>query len=171
VRAHLLRLVSILSLTVAVYWIPTGYYFCGFDDIRELYRLHSTPNPGLAHDFATPVIGGGQKYRPLSWTANRLTWEAGRGSPRWFRIRNLICHLVAIICVYSISWFLFGSLNAAALAALLFSIHPYTHHRHSLGLYPPARRGVLSVCDAIQQSTYGMAGGVARFWRRRIFLL
>lgn len=43
--------------------------------------------------------------------------------------------------------------------------------RHSLGLYPPARRGVLSVCDAIQQSTYGMAGGVARFWRRRIFLL
>jgi len=145
VRAHLLRLVSILSLTVAVYWIPTGYYFCGFDDIRELYRLHSTPNPGLAHDFATPVIGGGQKYRPLSWTANRLTWEAGRGSPRWFRIRNLICHLVAIICVYSISWFLFGSLNAAALAALLFSIHPYTHQ----GIMGAAWTVTPSVCTLL----------------------
>ncbi len=126
--SHLLRLGPILLLTLAVYWIPSNYYYCGFDDIRELHRLRSTATPGLGNDFTTPLVGGGgQKYRPLSWTANRLTWSLGQGSPRWFRFRNLACHGIAIAAIYGIAWFLFHSLTTASLAALLFSIHPYTH--------------------------------------------
>ena len=126
--AHALRLLPVLLLTLAVYWIPSNYYYCGFDDIRELHRLRATATPGLSNDFTTPLVGGGgQKYRPLSWTANRLTWSLGQGSPRWFRFRNLACHGIAIAAIYGIAWFLFHSFTTAALAALLFSIHPYTH--------------------------------------------
>ncbi len=125
---HLWRLLPILVFNLILYWIPSHFYYCGFDDIRELHRLRTTAAPGLGNDFTTPVVGGGgQKYRPLSWTANRITWSLGQGQPIWFRLRNLAFHGVATAAVYGICWLLFHSLPAATLASYLFSIHPYTH--------------------------------------------
>lgn len=117
-----------LAAAALLYAWPTQAYYCGFDDIRELHRIKYIPQPGLASDFSTPLVGGGgHKYRPLTWTVNRLTWDRGQGSPLAFRARNLLFHLWNIAMLYGIAWLLFSDATIALLVALLFALHPLAH--------------------------------------------
>jgi hypothetical protein len=118
-----LPLAGILLFVVVLYRSEAAAYFCGFDDMNELHRIGFTEHPGLADDFSTmPYLS--YKYRPLTWTINRVTYELGHASPIAFRTRNLIFHLLNIVILYAIAMLLFGSAWVAWTAALLFGIHP-----------------------------------------------
>src|SRR4030095_12966409 len=53
-----------------------------------------------------------------------LTYWAGQDNPVYFRLRNLVFHLLNVVLVYSLGYLLFQSLSVAGLAAGLFGVHP-----------------------------------------------
>src|SRR6266480_5241433 len=95
-------LAATVLIVAALYSREANAYFCGFDDMNEWHRITFTEHPGLVDDFTTiPYLG--YKYRPLSWTINRLTYEFGHGSPAVFRSRNLVFHLLNVLLLYGIA--------------------------------------------------------------------
>lgn len=63
-------------------------------------------------------------YRPLMTFSYLLTWKLLGPLPIAFHIVNLAWHLAAVLLVYFCAKRLFGDLRVAALAALLFALHP-----------------------------------------------
>ena len=120
---HVRFLLPVVLFTALLYWrIPSAYY-CGFDDMLELHRMEFLDGKTLKTDF-TVVPYESRKYRPLTLTLNRLTYELGNKSAVPFRTRNVLAHLGSICMVYGIAWLLFESIPVAALAALYFAIVP-----------------------------------------------
>jgi hypothetical protein len=64
------------------------------------------------------------KYRPFNRGLNLLTYWAGGGEATLFRTRNVAFHLLNIALVYCLALLLFGRRAVAAVAALLFGLHP-----------------------------------------------
>jgi hypothetical protein len=101
-------------------------FFCSYDDFEEVYRsaTRDASDPGR---MLTTTHFGTQRYRPLNRVANLVAWKAGGFDAAAFRVRNLLCHLANVALVFAIGRLLFPAPGAAAIAALLFAVHPLTN--------------------------------------------
>lgn len=122
-RIHLWILTGVLLVTGLLYLRVPGTYYCGFDDFIDLHRAQYDAS-GNNYAALTSSFHVSQKYRPFGVILNNLTYRLGHGSPRVFRTRNLIAHLVNAILVYGMGMLLFHSPLVAGTAALLFGVHP-----------------------------------------------
>lgn len=120
---HLAILAGILLCIAAVYHNVTSAYYCSDDDFLELHRAAFEDARSPARIFTTSHFGT-FKYRPLNRLLNRVTYQAGNGAPWPFRARNLAWHMLNAAAVYTLALLLGKPLLVAALAALLFGVHP-----------------------------------------------
>jgi len=120
---HLIIIIAIVLGVSIVYSKVSGAYFCSYDafneihraafeDAREPWRIVTTP-----HFYST-------NYRPLNRGITLLTHWVSHDNPLFFRVRNLIFHLLNVILVYGLGWSLFRSMRVSSVGALLFGLHP-----------------------------------------------
>lgn len=120
---HATILTAILLATGLTYLrLPTAY-FCAYDDFLEVHRAAFEDTREPARVFTTTHFTS-YKYRPLNRGINLLSYWAGHGDSRYFRTRNVLCHLLNVVLVYLIAWLLFRSVLISGTAALLFGLHP-----------------------------------------------
>ena len=108
---------------IVVYFGVTRAYFCAYDDFIEVHRAAFKDSRDPSLRFTTPHFDS-YKYRPLNRAMTLVTYWLGHGEPMLFRIRNLTFHLINVILVYSLGWFLFSSTRVSGFGALLFGLHP-----------------------------------------------
>jgi hypothetical protein len=123
IAKHVLSIFAIVVFVSLLYSRIPGTYLCGYDDFIEIHRaaFEDMRNPERA--FTTTHFGS-YKYRPLNRIFTVLTYWAGDGEASFFRIRNVLWHLLNIVLVYAIGWLLFGRFSVCWAAALLFGVHP-----------------------------------------------
>jgi hypothetical protein len=63
-------------------------------------------------------------WRPAISASYALDWEVGHGSPMFFHVMNLAWHSVASVLAFVVLRRWLGAVVPAALAALLFAVHP-----------------------------------------------
>jgi hypothetical protein len=120
---HLL-IIGAMWLAVILAYSPTfRSNYCGFDDMYELQRLEFQDPGTLSADLAT-VLAHSYKYRPLSFTVDRITYRLGHGEAWVFRLRNFGSHLLSMVAIYFAGLWLFRLPVVAATAALLFGLDP-----------------------------------------------
>jgi hypothetical protein len=122
-RKHLAILGLILVLTTLIYARVSTAYFCGYDDFLEIQRANFVDRLDPVKVFTTTHFDS-FKYRPFNRGANLITYLIDPNEATPFRVRDLFFHEVSICAVYCLGMLLFGSWQVAAVAALLFSIHP-----------------------------------------------
>jgi hypothetical protein len=113
----------ILALTTVVYARVSTAYFCGYDDFLEVGRADFVDRIEPAKIFTTFHFDS-FKYRPLNRLSTLVSYLIHPNDALAFRIRNLFFHLAAVVMVYLLAMLLFQSWPVAAIAALLFSVHP-----------------------------------------------
>jgi len=120
---HLTIMVAIALVVSIVYSKVAGAYFCSSDDFNEIHRaaFEDARDPWLV--FTTPHFNSSH-YRPLNRGMTLLTYWVSRGKPVFFRVRNLGFHLLNVILVYELGWFLFRSMRVSSVGAFLFGLHP-----------------------------------------------
>jgi protein O-mannosyl-transferase len=116
--------VIVLAITCAVFVPSLSNGFVNWDDDTFVYQNANVQTLDWTHlkaVFSTPVLGA---YSPLVILSFAIEKSFFGLNPGVFHLDNLILHL---ICVY-LAYRLFRALNlsqwAAAIAALLFGIHP-----------------------------------------------
>ncbi|HKR61720.1 MAG TPA: hypothetical protein VJS64_18685 [Pyrinomonadaceae bacterium] len=120
---HIIILAAILLAVGLTYLKLPSAYFCAYDDFLEVHRAAFEDTREPARVFTTTHFTS-YKYRPLNRGINLLTYWAGDGNSRYFRTRNVVCHLLNAALVYLIAWLLFRSISISGVAALLFGLHP-----------------------------------------------
>lgn len=120
---HALVLLIILAATVALYYNVSKSYFCSFDDFLEVHRSAFVDAVSPALVFTTTHFNS-FKYRPFNRGLNLLTYEVSHGSAAAFRWRNLFFHLFNVGMIYWLAIALRKSAAVAAIASLLFAVHP-----------------------------------------------
>jgi len=119
---------AVLLLVLFVFW-PAVHYQLVYDDLNQLVhnpRLTAWSYvPGYftthlwSHRFAAPHY-----YRPVFLIWFRLLYAClGAPSSTW-HIASILAHLVTTACVFILIRSLTGGFKGAALAAMLFAIHP-----------------------------------------------
>ena len=122
-RKHLAVLGLTLALTTLIYGRVSAAYFCGYDDFLEIQRAAFADRFDPVKIFTTTHFDS-FKYRPLNRVSTLATYLIHPNDPKTYRIRNLLCHEISIVAIYCLGMLLFDSWLAAAVAALLFCIHP-----------------------------------------------
>lgn len=120
---HALVLLIILAATAALYYNVSKSYFCSFDDFLEVHRSAFVDAVSPALVFTTTHFNS-FKYRPFNRGLNLLTYEVSHGSAAAFRWRNLFFHLFNVAMIYWLAIALRKSAAVAAIASLLFAVHP-----------------------------------------------
>ena len=95
-------------------WDDGGY----LQDNPFLQTLSWTNIKGI---FTTYYMGN---YHPLTMISLALDYQAGKFDPFPFHLTNLVLHLFNTILVFFAGRTLTGKINVAAMAALLFGVHP-----------------------------------------------
>jgi hypothetical protein len=133
VRGHGAVFGLILLAVAAAYAHLSGAWFCGYDDFNESYRAvffdGTMPSRIVTAGHFTPFM-----YRPVTSALQLATWDAGHGALA-FRIRNLATHLLSVALVYGIAFFLGRSRAAAAAAAALFGMSPFTNEAVAVAIW------------------------------------
>ena len=120
---HLLIISAITLFISILYSKVTGAYFCSYDDFNEMHRAVFEDTHQPLHILTTSHFNS-YKYRPLNRAITLLTYSVGDGSPFYFRVRNLLFHLLNVVLVYRISWLLFKNILISGVGAALFGLHP-----------------------------------------------
>ncbi|MGI8733620.1 MAG: hypothetical protein ACR2LM_10010 [Pyrinomonadaceae bacterium] len=118
-----LGILAILAFVGLLYARIPSTYFCGYDDFNENNRAAFEERKEPLR-LLTATHFNSYKYRPLSHTLHYATYWLGHGNPAFFRIRNVIFHLLNVLLVYGIGMLLFRNWLTSAGAALLFGVHP-----------------------------------------------
>jgi tetratricopeptide (TPR) repeat protein len=119
-----LLLLLILSFTAIVYSGSLKNDFVNWDDKVNVYEnpLITEFSAANLHAFFTkPLVG---MYTPLVYLSFALDYRWGGLSPQTYHLTNLFLHLVNVVLVFMAVRLLVGKTLAAALAALLFAVHP-----------------------------------------------
>src|SRR5262245_24130342 len=128
-----LALMLVGSLVAAVHWPVLGSQAQSLDDPMFVTFNPLVTNPGWTSvgrffgEVLHPSSVAGY-YLPLSMTSLMLDYAAG-GRPddlRVFHRTNLALHVLNTLLLVLILYRLFGALVPAALASLLFGLHPLT---------------------------------------------
>jgi tetratricopeptide (TPR) repeat protein len=116
---------SLISLTVAVYWPVTGNQFVAYDD-----QLYVTLNPhvagGLSRDGLIWAITTFDvaNWHPVTWLSHQLDVTLFGIEPGAHHAVNLLLHSVNILLLLLLVFRLTGSLWPSALVTALFALHP-----------------------------------------------
>jgi hypothetical protein len=125
--AQLLKHLVIIGITAlvitAIYSKVTGAYFCSYDEFIEVHRAAFEDTRAPLRVFTTPHFSS-YKYRPLNRAVNLLTYWVGNGDTIYFRIRNLISHIINVALAYMLGWLLFRNILISSIGSLLFGLHP-----------------------------------------------
>jgi hypothetical protein len=141
-RKHLAILGLILALTTLIYARVSTTFFCGYDDFLEIQRANFVDRVDPVKVFTTTHFDS-FKYRPLNRGANLVTYLIHPNDAIPYRVRDLFFHEISIVAVYCLGLLLFGSLPAAAIAALLFSVHPLANQVVNAAVFGNAEANAL----------------------------
>jgi len=129
----MIALTAGVALCVLItHWPALSARALAFDDDKHIFNSPLVQNPGLTSagrivgEVLQPSVGG--YYKPLSMLSLMLD-RAIAGTPdnlRPFRRTSLTLHLVGTILVVILLYQLFGQRWVAALAGLLYGLHPCT---------------------------------------------
>lgn len=106
-------------------------------------------DPGtLSSDFGRvhfAPYGEIYKYRPFLFTLNRITYRLGNGRAQFFRMRNVLAHLLATAVLYFLALQLFRMPAVAGASTLLFALHPMVNQpvAMAIAVNVPADFGLL----------------------------
>ncbi len=117
----------------AAHWPALSAGALSFDDRDYLTENHLIQHPSWAsagqflREILTPSTVGGY-YQPLSMISLMLDYAvAGRpDNLRPFHVTSLALHVVNTMLIIALLYMLFGNAWAAAMAGLLFGVHPIT---------------------------------------------
>jgi tetratricopeptide (TPR) repeat protein len=115
---------AIVLLTIAVYSSSINNGFVNWDDDKNVYEnfaIRDFSKESVKSWFTKPLIG---MYTPLVYASYAIDFKLGGLDPRIYHLTNLILHLLNIILVFYLVKLLTKTTGIAAIAALLFSIHP-----------------------------------------------
>lgn len=101
-------------------------YFCADDDFIEIHRIAFEDIYDPSRVFTTSHFNS-YKYRPLNSAISLLTYWIGDGKPIFFRVRNVMFHLINVILLYNLSYLLFSNIYISSMTAALFGLHPLTN--------------------------------------------
>ena len=150
------RAVAILSvavLVVAAHWPILRAQALALDDTSFVTQNQLVMQPGWnsTRHFFSEVLNPSSVsayYLPLSMTSLMLDWAMGGRADdlHVFHRTNLALHVISTVLILLILEQLFGALIPAALAALLFGLHPLTVEAiASIG----ERKTLLATCFAL----------------------
>lgn len=126
-------LVLVAALVAAAHWPVLRAQALSFDDHEFITYNPLVTQPGWSSaarffgEVLSPSTVKGY-YLPLSMTSLMLDYAAG-GRPddlRVFHRTSLALHVLCTVVLALLLWRLFGAVAPAALAALLFGLHPLT---------------------------------------------
>ncbi len=98
--------------------------FTNWDDIQYIKDnalIKDLSGKGLRAIFSTPVLGN---YHPLTILSYAFDYAAAGMAPWLYHFDSLVLHCIATLLVYWLALLLFKRPLAAAIAALLFGLHP-----------------------------------------------
>jgi tetratricopeptide (TPR) repeat protein len=115
-------LVALLSFAAFLPALRAG--FVNWDDDRLL--VENTAYRGLMPDnvvwmFTSSVLG---HYQPVTWLTYGIDYCLWGMNPLGYHLTNLLFHAACAVLVYLLALRLLSNLPAAAIAALLFAVHP-----------------------------------------------
>jgi tetratricopeptide (TPR) repeat protein len=98
--------------------------FTNWDDIQYIKDnalIKDLSGNGLRAIFSTPVLGN---YHPLTILSYAFDYAAAGMAPWLYHFDSLVLHCIATLLVYWLALLLFKRPMAAAIASLLFGLHP-----------------------------------------------
>jgi hypothetical protein len=116
--------IALLALAASANSVVNGFTYDDGDVILHSERIHSLHR--WWREFGRTYWEeqwGGDGYRPLSILAFRAEWVVGSGSPSVFHAVNVALHVATSVVVFWLACALLP-LNAAWIAAALYSVHP-----------------------------------------------
>jgi Tfp pilus assembly protein PilF len=143
--------VAIFIFTLAVFSPALRFGLVDWDDDVLILQNPDVWGISLRHlvwMFTTTFMG---HYQPLTWLSLAMNFDAGGTKPFGYHFVNILLHAASSVMVYMLSLTLLGRtltkigggtrIAAAALAALLFAVHPL---RVESVVWVTERRDVLS---------------------------
>lgn len=123
-RTHLFIAAGIALITWFFYRVCLDNQLTNWDDpgyIRDNALIKSLSGDNLVQIFSTPVMGN---YHPLTILTYAIEYSFVRLEPWLYHLDSLLFHILATILSYFFVQKLTGRTMAAAVAALLFGLHP-----------------------------------------------
>lgn len=123
-RMHLLIAAGIALITWFFYRVCLDNQLTNWDDpgyIRDNALIKDLSGENLKRIFSTPVMGN---YHPLTILSYAIEYSYVRLEPWLYHLDSVLFHIVATVLAYFFVQKLTGRTVAAAVAALLFGLHP-----------------------------------------------
>ena len=135
-RADAAIMAAIAAAVLAAFWPAVGFGFLAWDDAPLLVGNYAYRGLGLSElrwMFTNTTLG---HYNPLTWLSHALEFRLFGLDPRVFHLNNLLLHAATACAFYLTARRLLAAADpkfaaetkrlrsGAALAALLFAIHP-----------------------------------------------
>ena len=127
-RARLVVLVPCLALLAALAFgraLEAPFFW---DDDALIVTNPWLGTPGGVPRFFLPAFWRGisfaEDYRPVEMLSYSLDHAFWRTRPAGFHLTNLLVHVFNCAALVTLAWLLFENAHAAALAGLLFAVHP-----------------------------------------------
>ena len=115
---------AIALLTWLFLKVCVNNQFTNWDDpgyIKDNALIKDSSFEGLKNIFSTPVMGN---YHPLTILSYAVEYSHVRLDPWLYHFDSLLFHIIVTLLVYWFTRLLTGKPVAAAVAALLFGLHP-----------------------------------------------
>lgn len=117
-----LELLSLVIITLGLYWPSFQFDFVNFDDQVYVLNNEFVLNPSMASLLDGSGTGN---FHPITMLTLWLDYWLGGNSPVMFHITNVLWHLLSSILVFFfVKRVLPDKIGAAFFVALLFAIHP-----------------------------------------------
>lgn len=119
-----LLLGGVLLFTLFLFSDSVNHDFTNWDD-----PVHVIKNESI-HSLSATSAGTMFKpndqymYHPLTILSYAINYSVSGLKPMGYHLTNLLFHLLNVVLVFSIFFLLFGNSKPAALASLLFAVHP-----------------------------------------------
>jgi len=112
---------GIILLTFFLYWNSLKGDFLNYDDTENVVNNVQIQHLNFTHFFTTSNL---YMYSPLTFISYALDYKIDGLHPYFFKLANLILHLINVIFVFVFSNKLLKKKNLSILITLLFAMHP-----------------------------------------------
>jgi protein O-mannosyl-transferase len=120
-RARAIILLALLAMLVYANALQTGFTFDDEPDIRQNHAV--TGGVDWVEIFATPLPPG-DLYRPFTVLTFAINERWAPGNTVAYHAVNVLLHGVVTVLVFLLALRLFDGVRPAALATVLFAVHP-----------------------------------------------
>jgi protein O-mannosyl-transferase len=113
---------------IAVYAQVFNHDFINFDDNEYVYDnkyvINGITKDGLSRVFRFSTNGERNYYHPLTTLSHMLDCQLFGLSPGWHHLTNLLLHLLNVILLFIVLFFLTRKIWQSAFVVALFALHP-----------------------------------------------